>query len=90
MNLIKEDKRVIRERRVNNEIYRKVKSELRDYKGKYILIAKGKFLGVASDFHEAIKNLKSKAPDAKHAIVKKVGRIIEVEREWPGILERLK
>ena len=75
---------------MNNDVYRRIKGELESYKGKYVLIALGKFIGTADDLHKAINILKSKAPNAKHAIVKKIGKKIEVEREWPGISERLK
>jgi predicted aconitase len=89
-NFIREGRQIREERKVNNEIYKKIKDQLEGYEGKYVIIALGTFMGTADDFHKAINILKSKAPDAKHAIIKKIGRVVEVEREWPGILERLK
>jgi len=89
-NFVKEDRQIREERMVNNEVYKKIRDQLEGYEGKYAIIALGKVIGIADDFHRAINILKLKAPDAKHAIIKKIGRKVEVEREWPGILERLK
>jgi len=37
-----------------------------------------------------VEILRREAPEAKHAIIEKVGREVVVEREWPGLLERLR
>ncbi|MCD6592809.1 hypothetical protein J7L00_01820 [Candidatus Bathyarchaeota archaeon] len=90
MQEIEEDEKVLEQRRVNNEAYARIEGELDRYKGKYVIIALGRLIGAADSFGEAVEILRRKAPEAKHAIVKRVGREEEVEREWPGLLERLK
>jgi len=85
-----EDEEVLEQRRINNETYVRIERELNQYRGKYIIIALGKLIGVADNFEEAVEILRREAPEAKHAIIKKVGREKVIEREWPGLLERLK
>lgn len=85
-----EDEEVLEQRRINNETYVRIERELNQYRGKYIIIALGKLIGVADNFEEAVEILRREAPEAKHAIIKKVGREEVIEREWPGLLERLK
>ena len=87
---IKEDEEILEQRRINNETYSRIEGELSRYLGKYIIIALGRLIGVADSFEEAVEILRREAPEAKHAIIEKVGREVVVEREWPGLLERLK
>jgi len=90
MQEIEEDEEVLEQRRVNNEAYARIERELNQYRGKYIIIALGKLIGAADSFGKAVEILRREAPEAKHAIVKRVGREEAVEREWLGVLERLK
>jgi len=87
---IKEDEEILEQRRINNETYSRIEGELSRYLGKYIIIALGRLIGVADSFEEAVEILRREAPEAKHAIIEKVGREVVVEREWPGLLERLR
>lgn len=90
MQEVGEDEEVLEQRRINNETYVRIERELNQYRGKYIIIALGKLIGVADNFEETVEILRREAPEAKHAIIKKVGREEVIEREWPGLLERLK
>ena len=90
MQEVKEDEEILEQRRINNETYSRIEGELSRYRGKYIVIALGKFIGATDSFEEAVEILRREAPEAKHAIIEKVGREVVVEREWPGLLERLK
>jgi len=87
---IKEDEEISEQRRINNETYSRIEGELSRYLGKYIIIALGRLIGAADSFEEAVEILRREAPEAKHAIIEKVGREVVVEREWPGLLERLR
>ena len=87
---VEEDEEILEQRRINNEIYFRIGGELSRYRGKYIIIALGRFIGAADSFEEAVEILRREAPEAKHAIIEKVGREVVVEREWPGLLERLR
>jgi len=51
---VKEDEEVLEQRRINNETYSGIEGELSRYRGKYIVIALGKFIGVADSFEEAV------------------------------------
>ena len=86
-----EDGRVEEERRMNNRFYSEMRERLlSEYEGKYIVIANGRLLGSSDRFEDAFKILRSKAPNAKHAIIDKVEKALEVSDVWEGILEKLK
>jgi len=71
---------------VNNRVFLEIKKDLDKYKGKYIVIAHGKFLGAYSNLEEVAKVLSKQKPKVKHAIVFKVGYDDKVKREleWLG------
>lgn len=87
---VKEDEEVLEQRRINNEAYARIERQLHQYRGRYIVIALGKLIGAADSLKEAVETLRREAPEAKHAVIKKVGKEVVIEREWPGLLEKLK
>jgi len=88
--IVREEDEVKYERKINNEAYLQLKNKMDAYRGKYIVIVRGEMIGVFKNYMDAVKTLLDKAPNAKHAIITKVGRKIEVDREWAGLLEKLK
>lgn len=72
------------ERDVNNAAYNALRQELGKYKGKTVVIAAGKFLGVYENPRSAAAELKSKAPEARHAIITVIGKDRREELDWSG------
>ena len=71
----------------NNRVYEAMKEELsKKYKGKFIIIAEGKLIGIYENLNEASEKLRSLKPRIKHAILTKVGYDEEYsgEYEWWG------
>jgi len=63
-----------RERLLNNLAYQKLEKKLlKEHKGKYVLIAKGKLIAVADSYDDIVKIAKEQVPDAKHRLIFKVG-----------------
>jgi len=77
---------IITEEDVNNSVFLELKKDLDRYRGKYIVIAHGKFLGAYDSLREVASILLKIKPEVKHAIVFKVGfdRKIKGELEWLG------
>jgi len=77
---------IITEEDVNNSVFLELKKDLDKYRGKYIVIARGKFLGAYDSLREVANILLKIKPEVKHAIVFKVGfdRKIKGELEWLG------
>lgn len=72
---------------INNRAYEAAKEELfKKYKGKFIIIAEGKLIGVYENLNEASKKLRALKPHIKHAILTKVGcdEKYSGEYEWWG------
>jgi len=70
----------------NNRVFEGLSRELDKYRGKYVVIAHGKFLGAYDTLDEVSKVLKNLEPKVKHAIVFKVGvdEKVRGELEWGG------
>lgn len=75
----------------NNRFYEATKEELsKKYKGKFIIIAEGKLIGVYENLSEASEELRNLKPRIKHAILTKVGYDEEYSGEyewWGGSIE---
>lgn len=67
-----------------------MRDSLAKYEGKYVVITRGKLIAVADSLEDVYKALAEKARGAKHALVKKIGEEVEVEREWPAFLGKLR
>jgi len=65
------DEMVARERKLNNEAFRRLQPELGKYQGRYVLIAHGRLQGVG----DSIESLRNLAPDAHHRLVFKAGEL---------------
>lgn len=78
------DAETLSERDVNNSIYNALRDELEQYAGKTVLIAGGKLIGVYDSPASAAKELNSKSPESKHAIITVVGQDTREELEWLG------
>jgi len=71
---------------INNKLYEEVKDELaRKYRGKYVVIAEGRLLGVYDSLKEVSKVLKEN-PRIRRALVAKLGvdGPLRGEPEWWG------
>ena len=71
----------------DNRVYEAMKEELsKKYKGKFIIIAEGKLIGIYENLNEASEKLRSLKPRIKHAILTKVGydEGYSGEYEWWG------
>lgn len=79
-----EDAETLSERDVNNGVYNALGAELEKYAGKTILIAGGKLIGVYDSPASAARDLKSKSPESRHAIITVVGQDRGEELEWLG------
>ena len=67
---MKDDEEIVaRERKLNNDAFRRLWPELEKQQGRYVVIAHGKLQGVG----DSIESLQSVAPDAHHRLVFKVG-----------------
>ncbi len=77
---------LLTEEDVNNLVYVRMKRQLEKYKGKYVVIARGKFLGAFDTLKDAGLALRKLDELPKHAIIVKVGvdKAIEGELEWLG------
>ena len=66
----KDDEEIVaRERKLNNDAFRRLWPELEKQQGRYVVIAHGKL----QDVGDSIESLHSVAPDAHHRLVFKVG-----------------
>lgn len=90
LKLVPEDEDVEAERKLNNDAYSKIESSLAKYEGKYVVIARGELIAVADSLEDAHRAVVEKGRGARHALIKRVGEEIGVEREWPAFLGRLK
>lgn len=90
LKLAPEREDVEAERKLNNEAYSRMRDSLAKYKGKYVVIARGELVAVSESLEGVYKALAERARGAKHALVKKIGEEIGVEREWQAFLERLR
>jgi len=72
------------ERDINNACYNALRQELEKYTGKTILISGGRLIGIYENPRVAAKNLKLKAPEARHAIITVVGQDRREELGWLG------
>ncbi len=69
---------------INNRVYESMKEELsRDYRGKFVVIADGKFVGAYDDIREAAEKLRRIRRSIRHAILTRVG----YDEEYAGELE---
>jgi len=80
------DKEVVSEVEQNNAVYESMEKELKKFSGKYVVVARGKLVGVFDTLEETSKALKKLYPAPKHAIVVKVGFDDKVREdlEWLG------
>jgi len=72
---------------INNRSYEAAREELfKKYKGKFVIIAEGKLVGVYGNLDDASKELRALRPHIKHAILTKVGydEKYSGEYEWWG------
>lgn len=72
---------------INNKVYERMRRELLEkYKGKFALIAEGRLIGIFDKAGEALRNLHALCPNARHAILTKIGFDEEYggEYEWWG------
>lgn len=71
---------------LNNRVFLELKRSMDKYKGKYLVITHGKFLGAYSSLEDVANVLSSIKPEVKHAIVFKVGidKKVKGELEWLG------
>jgi hypothetical protein len=66
------------ERALNNQVYRRLKSDLeREYQGKYVVIAHGALQGVG----DTLEQVAGLAPEARHRLVFRVGEAPPHRRE---------
>ncbi|MFQ5812353.1 MAG: hypothetical protein ACE5I2_04060 [Anaerolineae bacterium] len=73
----KDDEEIVaRERKLNNDAFRRLWPELEKQQGRYVVIAHGKLQGVG----DSIESLQSVAPDAHHRLVFKVGEPLPKRR----------
>jgi hypothetical protein len=76
---------------VNNRVYEEMREELlRKYRGKFILIASGRLIGVFDGLEEAAGSLEKLRPNIKHAILTRIGVDEEYHGEyewWGGSIE---
>ncbi len=78
------DAPTLSEREINNAAYNALRQELDKYAGKTILIAEGRLLGTYESPRSAAADLKTRAPQAQHAIVTVIGKDKREELEWLG------
>lgn len=75
----------------NNRVYEAMKEVLsKKYKGKFIIIAEGKLVGVYENLNEASEELRSLKFHIKHAILTRIGYDEEYSGEyewWGGSIE---
>jgi len=78
------NKAVISEQDLNNLVYESMEEELRKNKGKYVVIARGKLLGIFEAMDDVSAALRS--IDAKNAIVVRIGHddVLVEGLEWLG------
>ncbi len=78
------------EREMNNRAYEEVRATFRsEPEGTFVIIALGKLQGRAATLEKAYSILKERAPNARHAIIDKVGERVEAEGIWEAIGERI-
>jgi hypothetical protein len=71
-----EDEIVARERKLNNDAFKRLRSDLEKQQGRYVVIAHGKLQGIG----DSIESLQDLAPDAHHRLVFKAGEPIPRRR----------
>ena len=82
---------VAEERKLNNQFYRKVKPKLlEEHMNEYVVIARGRLLGFAQRFEEALEILSTHAAKVNHAIIDKIGEEVRVSGVWEGFVEKIK
>jgi hypothetical protein len=74
----------------DNEFYESDEAELlKQYKGKYVLIAGARLVGAFDSVEEAGEAIRSLSPRPRHAILTKIGQDERMAGEWlGGSLER--
>jgi len=78
------------ERKINNDAYREMKTTLeRKGESSFAVVAIGKLQGYAPTLEEAFALLNSRAPEAKQAIIQKIGEKVETEAVWEAVGERI-
>lgn len=78
------DDMVARERKLNNDAFRRLQPELEKQQGRYVVIAHGELQGVG----DSIESLQSLAPDAHHRLVSKVGELLPRRRKLGWRVQR--
>jgi len=69
----------------NNEFYESNEAELvRQYKGKYVLIAGARLVGAYDDLHAAGETMRALSPRPRHAVLTKIGEDARESGEWLG------
>lgn len=62
-----------RERLINNLVYQNLENKLlKEYKGKYVLIANGKLIATAGSYDDIVMIANERVPNAKHRLIFKV------------------
>jgi len=86
----REDTPVLSEADQNNAFYESNEAELeRQYKGRYVLIARARLVGAYDDLHAAGEAMKALSPRPPHAILTRIGKDVRESGEWlGGSLER--
>jgi hypothetical protein len=74
----------VSEMEANNATYSALREELDKYAGRAVLIAKGKLLGIYDTPRSAALDLRTKAPDAHHAIITIINNDKKEKLEWSG------
>lgn len=82
---------VAEERKLNNQLYREVKPKfLEEHMNEYVVIARGRLLGFAQRFEEALEILSTHTDKVNHAIIDKIGEEVRVSEVWEGFVEKIK
>jgi hypothetical protein len=69
----------------DNEFYESSRAELEaEYRGRYILITSGRFIGVYDSLEQAGEAIKALSPRPTHAIITKAGEDVKEPGEWLG------
>ena len=82
---------VAEERKLNNQLYSEVKPKLlEEHMNEYVVIARGRLLGFAQRFEEALEILSTHTDKVNHAIIDKIGEEVRVSKVWEGFVEKIK
>ena len=81
---------VLTEADQNNDFYESNEAELeRQYKGKYVLIARARVVGAYDDLRSAGEAMRALSPRPRHAVLTKIAEDARESGEWlGGSLER--